>query len=55
MKKQNQIIEKSKLSDLRKMHGVALLANLKVIQGGAKIILGGALLQTPPDRLDSNE
>lgn len=35
MKKQNKIIEKSKLSDLRKNHGVTALTNLKAIQGGA--------------------
>ena len=35
MKKENQIIEKSKLSDLREKHGVVLLTNLKVIQGGS--------------------
>lgn len=35
MKKQNQIVQKSKLSDLRKAHGVVVLTNLKIIQGGA--------------------
>jgi hypothetical protein len=42
MKKQTPVVQKSKLSDLRKTHGVVVLTNLKVIQGGA-------LLQTPPD------
>lgn len=36
-----QVIEKSKLSDLRKTHGVVLLTNLKAIQGGAGSLFQG--------------
>lgn len=47
MKSENQRIRKSKLSDLRKIHGATNLSNLKTIQGGqARALLQGVC---PPD------
>lgn len=48
MKDKNKIIQRSKLSDLREVHGVTVLTNLREINGqGAGAVQVDALLQCP--------